>query len=214
MYVPSQFLETNQEVIDSIIEKNPLGTLTYSTAAGLDATHIPFVHRRFDGENEVLVAHVARNNSIWKEVADGSEVLVIFHGGDTYVSPNWYPSKHETHRLVPTWNYQVVHVRGTIHFKADAKELHSSAALLTHQQETAAKEPKPWKMADSSRDFIAQLLDAIVGVEIKITSTIAVSKLSQNRQERDKSALVAKLHERGEDAIAEKIEKATLPPPL
>ncbi|MEK7949135.1 FMN-binding negative transcriptional regulator [Luteolibacter soli] len=208
MYVPPHFQENRPEVIDEIIAKNPLGTLVYSMSSGLDATHVPFVHRRSDGGDGVLLAHVARKNPIWNEVADGSEVLVIFHGGDAYVSPNWYPSKHETHRLVPTWNYQVVHVRGTIHFTEDAKALRSLVALLTHQQETAAAEPKPWKMGDSEPEYIAGLVAAIIGVEIRITSISAVSKLSQNREERDKAGLVSELLKRGEDELAAEIEKA------
>lgn len=208
MYVPPQFQETRQEVIDEIIASNALGTLTYVTPRGLDATHIPFVHLKADDGDGVLLAHVARKNPIWNEVADGSEVLVIFHGKDAYVSPNWYPSKHETHRLVPTWNYQVVHVRGTIHFTEDVNALRSTVALLTHVQETAAAEPKPWKMGDSEKEFIARLLEAIVGVEIRITSISAVSKLSQNREDRDKAGLVAELRKRGDDDLAEEIEKA------
>ena len=208
MYVPPHFQENRQEVIDEIIGNNPLGTLAYATSSGLDATHIPFVHRRADDGDGVLLAHVARKNPIWNEVADGSEVLVIFHGGNAYVSPNWYPSKHETHRLVPTWNYQVVHVRGTIHFTEDVNALRSTVALLTHVQETAAAEPKPWKMGDSEKEFIGQLLAAIVGVEIRITSISAVSKLSQNREERDKAGLIAELRKRGEDQLAEEVEKA------
>ncbi len=209
MYVPPHFQETRQEVIEGIIENNPLGTLTYSAPHGLDATHIPFVRRKSDDEGHgSLHAHVSRKNPIWNEVAEGSEVLLIFHGGNTYVSPNWYPSKHETHRMVPTWNYQVVHVRGTIHFTHDEKALRASVALLTHIQENAAGEAKPWKMGDSDKDYIAQLIAAIVGVEIRITSICAVSKLSQNREERDKVALVSELRKRGEDDLAEEIGKA------
>lgn len=208
MYVPPHFQETRQEVIDSIINENPLGTLTYSAPRGLDATHIPFVHRRVDG---VLLAHVARKNPIWNELPNGSDVLVIFHGRDTYVSPNWYPTKHETHRLVPTWDYQVVHVRGTIFFTEDAKALRSSVALLTHKQETAAAESRPWKMGDSSKDYIDQMLAAIVGVEIRITSIVAASKLSQNREDRDRAGLVSELRKRGEGEIADEIERAGLP---
>jgi transcriptional regulator len=208
MYVPPHFQENRQEVIDEIIASNSLGTLAYSTPGGLDATHIPFIHRRPDGGDGVLLAHVARKNPIWNEVADGSEVLVIFHGRNAYVSPNWYPSKHETHRLVPTWNYQVVHVRGTIHFTEDVKALRSIVALLTHVQETAAAESKPWKMGDSEKEFIDQMLAAIIGVEIRITSISAVSKLSQNREDRDKAGLVSELRKRGEDQFAEEIEEA------
>jgi transcriptional regulator len=211
MYIPSHFRETRQEVIDSIIDDNPLGTLTYVTPVGLDAAHIPFVRHRSESGESVLQAHVARKNPIWKELEDGSEVLVIFHGRDTYVSPNWYPTKHETHRLVPTWDYQVVHVRGTIHFTEDPKVLRSSVALLTHKQESAAGVPKPWKMGDSPQDHIDALLAAIVGVKIQITSVVAASKLSQNREDRDKTALISELQERGKFEIADQISKACFP---
>lgn len=212
MYVPPHFQESRPEVIDEIIASNPLGTLTYATCDGLDATHVPFLHRRSGDGHGVLLAHVARRNPIWNEVSNGSEVLVIFHGRDAYVSPNWYPSKHETHRMVPTWNYQMVHVKGTIHFTEDPKALRSMVALLTHQQETAAAEPKPWKMGDSDKNYIDQLLAAIIGVEIRITSISAVSKLSQNREDRDKGGVISELRKRGEDGLADQMEKAENPP--
>lgn len=208
MYIPPYFAETRPEEIERILAEYPLGTLVYLTSEGLDATHIPFVYRKGIGEHGVLAAHVARKNPIWQQVANGSEVLTIFHGTDSYISPNWYPSKHETHRLVPTWDYQVVHVRGNIRFIEDTNFLRSSVALLTQVHETRAQEARPWRLSDGAEDYIAKMLASIVGVEITITQLTGVSKLSQNREPRDITGAIETLRERGEIATADAIEKA------
>lgn len=211
MYIPPHFQESRPEELEKVLQEHPLGTLVYTTSAGLDATHLPFVHKAEAEACGRLYAHVARKNSLWQEVAAGAEVLVIFQGPEAYISPNWYPSKHETHKMVPTWNYQVVHVRGKIRFVEDPKILRGWVALLTHEQEARAQESKPWKMSDGDKDHIAHLLEQIVGVEIKITQMTGATKMSQNRQERDKAGVIQALRERGADATAEAVEKGRAP---
>ncbi|MCW1887414.1 FMN-binding negative transcriptional regulator [Luteolibacter flavescens] len=208
MYIPPHFEESRPEEIERIIREHPLGTVTYHTPSGPDAVHIPFVLRRSGDGNGTLHSHVARKNPIWQQVAEGGEVLVIFHGTQAYISPNWYPSKHETHRMVPTWNYQVVHVRGTIRFITDPKSLRASVALLTHANETRVQEEKPWSLGDAEPGYVAGLLEEIVGVEITISGMTGISKLSQNRDRRDKDGVVNSLCQRGESAMADAIEKA------
>jgi transcriptional regulator len=208
MYNPPHFEESRPEELERIINEHPLGTLVYLSPDGLDATHLPFIYKKEIDGKEILVAHVARKNPIWQQVPDESEVLTIFHGADAYISPNWYPSKHESHRQVPTWNYQVVHVRGRIRFIQDVKFLRAAVALLTHLHETRAQEVNPWRMSDGDKEYIDEMLASIVGVEISITEITGKSKLSQNREPRDRSGAIEALIQKGEVAIADVMVKA------
>src|SRR5688572_32292672 len=113
MYLPNHFVEAREEELVQAINDHPLGALVVNGPDGLDANHVP-CHFEKDESGRKLLAHVARANPLWKEATQGQEVLVIFRAGDAYVSPNWYPSKHELHRQVPTWNYRVVHVHGRL----------------------------------------------------------------------------------------------------
>ena len=131
----------------------------------------------------VLNAHVARANPVWKDVSDGDEVLVVFRAADAYVSPNWYPSKHEFHKQVPTWNYMVAHTYGRITIRDDERFVRGVVARLTRTHE--ASQPAPWKMTDSSKEDIDTMLKAIVGLEIEITRLVGKSKLSQTKEVRD-----------------------------
>ena len=152
-----------------------------------------------------LTGHVARANPVWQQCLQGANVLVIFRGVETYISPNWYPSKHETHRQVPTWNYEVVHVHGRMTVHDDEKFMRGVVARLTRTHE--AQEPKPWKMGDSAPDYIDSMLKAIVGIEIVIERFEGKSKLSQNREPRDLQGAVDKLREQGKTSIAQAMEK-------
>ena len=109
MYIPEHFAESRLDELHRIMRAHPLAMLCTSGPQGLDANHLPFLLDADSGPHGRLIGHVARANPLWQSVAPGSEVLVVFRGADGYVSPNWYPSKHETHRAVPTWNYEVVH---------------------------------------------------------------------------------------------------------
>jgi len=131
--------------------------------------------------------------------------MVIFRGDETYISPNWYPSKHETHRQVPTWNYEVVHVFGRLTVRDDEKFMRGVVGRLTRTHE--AQEPKPWKMGDSTPEYIDGMLKAIVGIEIAIERFEGKSKLSQNREPRDLQGAVEKLREQGKTTIAHAMEK-------
>lgn len=121
MYIPAHFEESRPDALHDLIAQNPFGTLVTHGEHGLDANHIPFLLLPEEGKLGVLHAHVARANPVWKDVANGDDVLVIFRAGDAYISPTWYPSKHEAHRQVPTWNYRVAHAHGRITVRDDER---------------------------------------------------------------------------------------------
>ena len=201
MYVPSHFEEPCTEVLHELILQHPFGTLVTHGAAGLDANHIPFELLPAQGALGTLTAHVARANPVWQELAGGAEVLVIFRAGDAYISPNWYPSKHEAHKQVPTWNYMVAHAHGRITIRDDERYVRGVVARLTRTHEAA--QPMPWKMGDSAPEFIDTLLKAIVGLEIGITRLTGKSKLSQNKELRDLRAAGEALQAQGDHAIGD-----------
>ncbi|MBU3724343.1 MAG: FMN-binding negative transcriptional regulator [Burkholderiaceae bacterium] len=206
MYLPSHFSEYRLEEIHRIIREHPLGILvTHDKDAGTDANHIPFEFDPNVGDHGLLKAHIARANDLWQRCPTGTEVLVIFRGVDAYISPNWYPSKHETHRQVPTWNYEVVHAKGTITIRDDEHFLRGQAARLTRLHERS--EARPWRMGESPPDYIKSMLENIVGIEIQITSLIGKSKLSQNKDARDRESAAQKLRNKGDRALADAMRK-------
>lgn len=199
MYVPAHFEEPSRDVLHQLIESHPLGVLVTHGSSGLDANHIPFDLERSKGEHGTLHCHVARNNPVWQDVATGDEVLVVFRAADAYVSPNWYPSKFDFHKQVPTWNYLVAHAHGRITVHDDERYVRRNVAKLTHKHE--AGEPVPWKMGDSPRDFIDSMVKAIVALEIEITRLVGKAKLSQNKEERDIRNAGEKLIAQGDGKI-------------
>ena len=202
MYLPEHFEERRPQAIRQLLRDHPLGCLVAAGADGLDADHLPFEVEGNGDAIATLKAHVARANPLWQNLREGAPVMVVFQGPQAYVSPNWYPSKHESHRQVPTWNYQVVHVHGTIRFHQDEAFLRGLLARLTRRHETAAGEPKPWRMGDSEPDFIAGKLKDIVGVDITVSRVVAKSKLSQNKESRDRAGAAAALEGRDDNATA------------
>ena len=205
MYTPAHFRVTEAAALHRIISAHPLGVLVTSHEGILDANHIPFEFDPQAGPLGRLSAHVARANPVWQQCQAGADVLVIFRGKESYISPNWYPSKHETHRQVPTWNYEVVHAHGRLRVRDDEKFLRGVLARLTRVHE--AQEPRPWKMGDSAPEYIDAMLRAVVGLEIDITALEGKSKLSQNREPRDIAGAVQMLRQRGSDELAQAMEK-------
>ena len=199
MHVPQHFEETRTEELHRVITEYPLGALVTQGAQGLDANHLPF---ELDAKQGALLAHVARSNPLWQELRDGDDVLVIFRAGDAYISPNWYPSKHELHRQVPTWNYRVVHVHGKATVRDDERFVRGVVARLTRTHEGRANAEQPWRMSDSAKEYIDQMLTAIVGIEIRITRMVGKWKLSQNREGRDRVTAAEELRKRNEEVIS------------
>ena len=198
MYVPAHFEETRADELHRLIREYPLGILVTGHDGLLDANHLPF-ELELSAERPLLRSHVARNNPVWQE-SDGEDVLVIFRGEHAYVSPNWYPSKHEAHRQVPTWNYQVVHVRGRLKVMDEERFVRGVVGRLTRTHE--ASEAKPWKMSDSTPEFISGMLANIVGIEVEISEIVGKSKLSQNKEDRDRLGAAEALGQRGNTALA------------
>ncbi|RKE39005.1 PaiB family negative transcriptional regulator [Paraburkholderia sp. BL23I1N1] len=183
MYVPAHFNESRTEIVHARIAEYPFGTLITHGENGLDANHLPFELASGEGELGVLHTHVARANPVWQDVANGDEVLVVFRAGDAYISPNWYPSKHEFHKQLPTWNYIVVHAYGRVTVQDSERYVRGLVGRLTSTHE--ASEPEPWMMADAPREFVDTLLKSIVGLQIDITRLVGKTKLSQNKEPRD-----------------------------
>ena len=202
MYIPRHFEEPQPEALHGFIREYPLGALVVNGPGGLDANHLPFELDAVGGERGRLLAHVARANPLWKEAKDGGDVLVIFRGDNAYVSPNWYPTKRETDRHVPTWNYQAVHVHGMIAIRDDERFVRGLVARLTRMHEAATGSEKPWRMTDSSKEYIDRMLTMIVGIEIEIVSMTGKWKLSQNREDRDRLGVAEELRLRGEGALS------------
>jgi transcriptional regulator len=199
MYLPQHFEQTRTEELHRVITEYPFGMLVRHGPQGLDANHLPFL---LDAKEGRLLAHVARANPLWKELKDGDEVLVVFRAGDAYVSPNWYPSKHESHRQVPTWNYRVVHVHGKAMVRDDERFVRGVVARLTRAHEGHANPDKPWRMSDSAEEYIDQMVSAIVGIEIEIVRLVGKWKLSQNKEARDRVNAAQELRKRGEETIS------------
>jgi transcriptional regulator len=199
MYIPAHFAINSPQDMHAIIRAHPLGALVMMGPEGLDANHIPFEFDAAHGEYGLLTAHVARANPVWQQCKDGADVLVIFRGNESYISPNWYPSKHETHRQVPTWNYEVVHIHGRLTVMDEAKFVRGVVARLTREHE--ATEPRPWKMGDSPPDYIDGMLRAIVGIEIEVKRIEGKAKLSQNREVRDRLNAADTLVTRGSESL-------------
>lgn len=209
MYLPRHFQEQRPEALHDLIDKHPLGMLVTHGSDGLDANHVPFELDAGEGPHGVLRAHVARNNPLWQSVAHGDEVLVVFRAQDAYISPNWYPSKHEAHKQVPTWNYRVVHAHGRITVHDDERHVRGLVARLTRRHE--ANQPRPWKMGDAPPEYIDTMLKSIVGLEVAVERLVGKYKLSQNREARDRLSAAQALIGQGDSELGEAMRAAGPP---
>jgi transcriptional regulator len=196
VYMPQHFEETDTATLHRLIAAFPLGTLVTLGGEGLVANHIPFVLDARTGAYGRLLGHVARNNAVWSDHDPDIESLVVFQSVDAYITPNWYATKRETHEVVPTWNYAVVHAYGRIIVHDDGKWVRGQAGMLTKQQE--ASQPTPWKMADAPPPYTAANVEQIVGIEIPIARLAGKFKASQNRREIDRAGAIAGLRETDE----------------
>jgi transcriptional regulator len=185
----------------ALIQARPLGLLVSHGPQGLMANAVPF--RLDSGASKLgtLQAHVARANPQWRDLAVSKEALVVFRGVEHYVSPSWYATKQETHKVVPTWNYVMVQARGTVRVIEDGQWLERQIAALTGEQE--ASRPAPWAVEDAPADFIASQRKAIVGIEIEIANIRGKWKTSQNRNASDRAGVIEGLEALGdEEALA------------
>jgi transcriptional regulator len=188
MYIPASFKEGQPDRLHELIMKHPLGLLVTHSENGLEASPIPFLLYADEGKHGVLRAHFAKANSHWKSLTDQTECLVIFHGPDGYVTPSWYPSKANTHKAVPTWNYATVQVRGIPRVIEDAAWLRRQLDDLTAFHEKPR--PDPWSVSDAPTEYIISQMKAIVGIEIPISHIEGKWKVSQNKDEADRQGVI------------------------
>lgn len=205
MYMPPAFRVDDREQLEALIRERPLATLVTNGPDGPMASHLPLLPIPAAG---VLRGHLARANPHWRSL-DGAAGLAIFHGPEAYVTPSWYPSKAEGGRVVPTWNYAVVHVRGRLATFDDPERLLALVTALTDAREDARAEP--WRVADAPAEFVARQLKGIVGLDLAITSIEGKWKMSQNRAAPDRAGVVEGLRRDGDAAsmaVADLVEAA------
>lgn len=192
MYVPNHFKEEDREKLQQYIRDYGFGLLVIADDEGIEANHVPF--HLSSGENDslgYLQCHLARSNPVWQRMQGAAGVLAVFQGPDAYVSPSWYRTKAETGRVVPTWNYLAVHARGSAQIIQDSSWLKHHLHQLTDQHESQMV--APWSVDDAPTDFTERLVEAIVGVEIKIETLTGKLKASQNQPERNRTGVKAGL---------------------
>jgi len=186
MYQPPHFKETRPEVLHGLIRTHPLGLLISNGVDGPIANAIPFLLDADIAPNGRLRAHLAKANPQWKLLADtpASPVLIVFQGADAYVTPSWYETKRETGKVVPTWNYAIVQVRGTVRVIEEGKWIAQQITELTASQEGGRS--APWAVTDAPATYIQSQIKGIVGLEITVTSIEGKWKVSQNRPVADR----------------------------
>lgn len=210
MYNPSHFRSTDTKEATDLVRSFPLGLLISTGSQGIQASPLPFLYFPEEGEHGVLRAHLARANPHWKDFEQNSTCLVVFQGEHGYISPSWYASKASTHQVVPTWNYAMVQMHGTVRTTDDPGWLQSQISALTAQQESGM--PQPWQVTDAPEEFIERQKRAIVGLEITVTRVEGKWKMSQNRSAADQSGVIAGLRQRPgperEAALAQAMERS------
>jgi transcriptional regulator len=207
MYVPKHFEETRIEVLHALMRQHPLAALVATTPQGLDASHVPFEVDREPAPYGTLRCHVARANPLWQTLTSAPETLVIFQGDDAYISPSWYVAKQEHGKVVPTWNYAVVHAHGRARVVHEADWLRTLVTALTDRHEEGRADR--WRVTDAPAEYVEKMLGAIVGIEIPITRLIGKWKMSQNRSSVDRRGVVVGLE--SENAPAEGVAAMVKP---
>ncbi len=195
MYLPPAFREDDLPTIHAEMQKIQLATLVTLTANGLVATHLPLMLDSTAGEYGTLYGHVARGNMQWRESLLEVEALAMFTASDAYVTPNWYPSKLETGRVVPTWMYAAIHAYGRVRFIEDAEWLRDFVTRLTDKHEAGSS--KPWKVTDAPAAYVDSQLARIVGVELPISRLEGKWKFDQRSSEPDRLGVMAGLEASG-----------------
>jgi len=191
MYVPAHFEETRIDVMHGLMRAHPFAALVTLTADGLAANHIPLEVHPDPAPFGTLRGHIARANSLWRELSPEVNSLAIFQGPNRYISPAWYPTKEETGKVVPTWNYAVVHAHGLLKVIEDRDWLRQLVTRLTEQHESSRS--KPWSVSDAPEEYIEKTLEGIVGLEMPIARLVGKWKVSQNRPAKDQSGVVENL---------------------
>ena len=205
MYVPQAFAETRIEVLHQLIREHALGVVVTLGSDGLNANHIPWELASAPAPYGMLRGHVARGNSVWRDFSSTIDALVVFQGPQAYITPSWYQTTKETGKVVPTFNYIVVHAYGPLRVVEDKAWLRGLVERLTERFEAAR--PEPWKVADAPSEFIEKQLGAIVGLEIPIRRLVGKWKVSQNRPDVDRDGVIRGLREM-DNAVAAAMARA------
>jgi transcriptional regulator len=201
MYRPPAFREDRLEVLQALIESHRLGTIVTHTANGLEANLVPFTLDRSRGRHGTLKAHLAKGNDQLTAFREGGEAMVIFQGAESYITPSWYPSKREHGKVVPTWNYVLVEVRGRPVVIEDPVWLLAQISELTDANE--GTRPAPWAVRDAPEPYVAAQLKGIFGIEVEIARVEGKWKTSQNRPEADRVGVAEGLSAEGAAEMAE-----------
>ncbi|MGH8228498.1 MAG: FMN-binding negative transcriptional regulator [Steroidobacteraceae bacterium] len=191
MYLPKIFEESRLDVLHRLIRTHPFGTLVIASGGELDANHVPFLMVPDAGPFGTLQAHVSRSNPVWEHLDGPLEALAIFQGPDAYVTPSWYPSKRLDGKVVPTWNYAVVHAYGKPRAIEEPAWLEEHVTRLTAQQES--RQLHPWQVSDAPAGFVERMISRIVGIEIPVARIHGKWKVNQNRKLADTLGVAAGL---------------------
>lgn len=194
MYSPGHFVMSQPEALLECMRQYPLATVVTVDAQGPVADHIPLMWRPSASghlSDGALWGHVARANPLWQRAAQAQSVLAVFQGPQAYISPNWYATKHDDGKVVPTWNYVVVHARGELVVHDDPQWVLAQMRLLTELHE--ADQARPWQTDDAPADHLARLSRAVVGIELRHLEIIGKWKVSQNQPAINQASVVAGL---------------------
>jgi len=212
MYLPPHFEEQRPEVLRALMADFPLAALITTGPDGITANHLPLLYDPEPSPGGTLRGHLARGNRQWQNFDAETEALAIFQGPQAYVSPNWYTSKKEHGRAVPTWNYAVVHAYGRLSVFSDPGRLRGFLDQLTAAHEVQVSGPgvTPWMPADAPAAYIEGLIGAIVGIEMTITRIEGKWKMSQNQPEGNRLSVAEALDSSGNGAVADLVRRAKL----
>ena len=207
MYLPKHFLVEDQTVLAQLISEYPLATIVANLDGHFEINHLPLM---LSVDKTKLYGHVARMNPLVK-VANSSSasVTAIFNGPNAYVTPSWYPSKQESGKVVPTWNYAAVHAEGSLKLIDDAQWLRSHVSQMTNLHEPTYQ--STWKLDDAPEEYVQLMLKAIIGIEIEISSLVGKFKLSQNRPAQDYDAVVEQLEKSPKEVLQEMLQYMRAP---
>lgn len=208
MYIPPHFARTDPDAIAALVDAHPLAAVVAVTPDGPVVNHLPLLR---DGAG--FAGHVARANPLHALVSPEMPVVAVFRAVEGYVSPNWYPSKAATHRAVPTWNYDVVHVHGRLRFSHAERDRRRVVSLLTTRHERRVNGPAGWRMGDAPPDYMRRMLDGIVALHLTVERIEAKAKLSQNRDAADAASVADRFEAAGDTGMATAIRAAVSPAP-
>ena len=197
MYLPKHFQVDDLQILARLITEYPLATLVGNLDGHLEVNHLPLM---LSTDGKTLHGHIARTNPLVKVgEQDKRDVTVVFHGPNAYITPAWYPSKQETGKVVPTWNYAVVHAEGKLNLIDDPRWIRQHVSQMTDIHEPTYQ--SNWKLADAPEEYVQMMLKAIVGIEIKVSSLVGKFKLSQNRSPSEYAGVVDNLQKSPEENL-------------